>query len=132
HALATVRSAPGEVDRTAWHISDHQGSVLLQVDDAGQPIAQQRYTPFGLVVDDGSALDRYLGVEREASLGIQRIGARIYSASLGRFLSPDWYILENPSLTASVPQGFNLYSYAVNNPVDFKDPSGRFFFIVAA
>jgi len=131
-AIATIRSAPGEADRTAYQVSDHQGSVLLQIDDAGTPIAQQRYTPFGLAVDDGSALDRYLGIEREASLGIQRIGARIYSASLGRFLSPDWYILENPSLTASVPQGFHVYSYAVNNPVDFKDPTGRFFFIVAA
>jgi len=131
-AIATIRHASGASDRTAYQVSDHQGSVLLQIDDAGEPIAQQRYTPFGLAVDDGSALDRYLGIEREASMGIQRIGARIYSASLGRFLSPDWYILENPSLTASVPQGFHVYSYAVNNPVDFKDPSGRFFFIVAA
>jgi RHS repeat-associated protein len=131
-AIATVRSGAGEAHRTAYQVSDHQGSVLIQIDEAGEPIAQQRYTPFGLAVDDGSALDRYLGVEREASMGIQRIGARIYSASLGRFVSPDWYILENPTLTASVPQGFNIYSYAVNNPVDFKDPSGRFFFLVAA
>ncbi|WP_447759882.1 toxin TcdB middle/N-terminal domain-containing protein [Sphingopyxis panaciterrae] len=131
-AIATIRSAPGEADRTAYQVSDHQGSVLIQIDDAGEAIAQQRYTPYGLAIDDGSALDRYLGIEREASMGIQRVGARIYSASLGRFVSPDWYILENPTLTASVPQGFNIYSYAVNNPVDFKDPTGRFFFIVAA
>lgn len=131
-AIATIRSSAGEVDRTAYQVCDHQGSVLIQIDEAGEAIAQQRYTPYGLALDDGSALDRYLGLEREASMGIQRVGARIYSASLGRFVSPDWYILENPTLTASVPQGFNIYSYAINNPVDFKDPSGRFFFIVAA
>lgn len=130
--IATVRSAADEASRTAFQVTDHQGSALLQIDEAGEPIAQQRYTPFGLAIDNGSALDRYLGLERERSMGIQRMGARIYAASLGRFVSPDWYILENPSLTASVPQGFNAYGYAVNNPVDFKDPSGRFFFLIAA
>ncbi len=29
-----------------------------------------------------------------------------------------------------MPQGFNVYSYSLNNPLAFKDPSGKWFFLI--
>ena len=49
-----------------------------------------RAATLGSTRDGGAALDRYLGVEREAGSGLQRLGSRIYAAELGRFVSPDW------------------------------------------
>lgn len=130
--IATIRSSAGEADKVAYSIADHQGTALLDLDAGGAVIAHQRYTPFGAAIEAGTALDRYLGVEREAGSGLQRLGTRVYAAELGRFISPDWYILENPNRAMGMPQGFNVYSYALNNPVDFKDPSGRWIFVLIA
>ncbi len=130
--VATIETRDGVADRNRYSVADHQGSIFVEIDEAGAPLAQQQYSPFGSAEVSGLPLDRYLGIERDPAFSIQRVGARPYSASLGRFLSPDWYILENPERSASLPQGFNCYSYSVNNPVDFKDPSGRWFFLLAA
>jgi hypothetical protein len=54
-------------------------------------------------------------------MGLMDYDARFYSQSLGRFLQPDTII---PNV--SVPQTWNRYSYAINNPTKFTDPSGHF------
>jgi GH24 family phage-related lysozyme (muramidase) len=48
--------------------------------------------------------------------------ARFYSPRLGRFIQPDSII---PDLTDS--QAWNRYSYAINNPVKYTDPSGHYY-----
>jgi hypothetical protein len=47
-------------------------------------------------------------------------GARFYSPKLGRFVSAD-SIVPQPGN----PQALNRYSYVVNNPVIYRDPSGH-------
>jgi hypothetical protein len=47
------------------------------------------------------------------------MNARLYDAALGRFLSPDPYIQD---MTNS--QNYNRYSYCLNNPLKYTDPSG--------
>ena len=49
---------------------------------------------------------------------------RMRDPVLGRFLSPDPYV-QDPTL----PQNFNRYSYCLNNPLLYRDPSGEFFLI---
>jgi hypothetical protein len=48
------------------------------------------------------------------------MGARWYDSELGRWVSPDT-IVPDPTN----PQGFNRYSYVVNNPLKFIDPTGH-------
>jgi len=48
-------------------------------------------------------------------------GARWYSQSLGRFIQPDTII---PDLTNS--QAWNRYSYVLNSPILYVDPSGHY------
>jgi len=51
------------------------------------------------------------------------MNARLYDVALGRFLSPDPYV-QDPLFS----QNFNRYSYALNNPLVFIDPSGEYVF----
>ncbi|MEW6085798.1 MAG: RHS repeat-associated core domain-containing protein [Chloroflexota bacterium] len=48
--------------------------------------------------------------------------ARFYSPALGRFLQPDTII---PNLAS--PQSFNRFSYVINNPIRYNDPTGHCF-----
>ena len=49
------------------------------------------------------------------------MNARVYDPKLGRFLSPDPFI-QFPEST----QGLNRYTYTLNNPLSFTDPTGHF------
>jgi len=63
----------------------------------------------------------------EATLGsLYDYGARFYSPVVGRFLSADTIV---PG--AGNPQAWNRYSYTVNNPLKYTDPSGHCFILCA-
>ena len=109
------------------HLCDHHGTVVASVDDAGAVAAWQRYSPFGAALEHGQALDRYLGRAPDVELGLLQLGARYLDTALGRFLAPDWYVLEHPDKAVRLPQGFAVYAYALDNPLSFKDPSGLWF-----
>ena len=49
------------------------------------------------------------------------MNARLYDPLTGRFLSPDPYISDPDN-----PLAYNRYAYALNNPIQFNDPSGEF------
>ena len=55
-----------------------------------------------------------------AGLGIYHYQARFYSPKLGRFLSADTIV---PGYAN--PQNLNRYSYVLNNPLKYIDPSGH-------
>jgi RHS repeat-associated protein len=49
-------------------------------------------------------------------------GGRYYDAEIGRFISPDPFVPQPGN-----PQSLNRYSYTLNNPQNYIDPSGYFF-----
>ncbi len=51
--------------------------------------------------------------------GLINMNGRCYDPVVGRFLSPD-IVVQNPNYT----QSYNRYSYCVNNPLKYSDPSG--------
>ena len=55
------------------------------------------------------------------------MNGRLYDPVVGRFLSPDNYV-QMPDFS----QNFNRYSYALNNPLIYTDPSGEFIFTLLA
>lgn len=61
----------------------------------------------------------YTGHEHMAGFGLINMNGRMYDPYLQRFLSPDMYV-QNPSDA----QNYNRYSYALNNPLMYTDPSG--------
>jgi RHS repeat-associated protein len=62
----------------------------------------------------------FTGQREITGLSIYHYGARFYSPKLGRFLSADT-MNSNPDN----PQKFNHYSYVINNPLRYTDPTGR-------
>jgi RHS repeat-associated protein len=79
----------------------------------------RRY-PFG----DGNesyAYDEYATYRRDHASAHYYAWNRYYSATWGRFSSPDPYVMSG-GLTN--PQGWNRYSYVANDPVNFHDPDG--------
>ena len=61
----------------------------------------------------------YTGHEHLDKFGLINMNGRLYDPKLARFLSPDPYI-QDPTNT----QSYNRYTYCLNNPFAFIDPSG--------
>ena len=62
----------------------------------------------------------YTGHEMLPEFGIINMNGRLYDPVLGRFFSPDPYVQ-----FAGSPQSYNRYSYCLNNPLKYTDPSGQ-------
>jgi RHS repeat-associated protein len=64
--------------------------------------------------------DKLFTGQRLDDTGLYYYGARYYDPTIGRFISPDT-IVQNPAN----PQSLNRYSYVLNNPLKYIDPSGQ-------
>ncbi len=66
----------------------------------------------------------YTGHEHLTLFGLVNMNARLYDPVVGRFLSPDPRV-QNPGDS----QNYNRYSYCLNNPLRYVDPSGEIWWI---
>ena len=123
-----VTGSPDTQDDGLFYLyNDHLGSVSRVVDTAGSVVSQARYLPFGEWRTEPGTLPTNRGftghVQNNLSgaddLGLIYMNARYYVPYLNRFLSADT-IVPNPTN----PQSLNRYSYVLNSPVNFTDPSG--------
>jgi RHS repeat-associated protein len=108
-----------------WYLSDHLGSTSLMVDENGLDVERTDYFPYGQVRSGGLEKYGFTGQENDADTGLMYYGARYYSPEYSIFVQPDT-MLPDPYN----PQALNRYSYALNNPVKYTDPSGHFVDIV--
>ncbi|MFC4312412.1 FG-GAP-like repeat-containing protein [Steroidobacter flavus] len=125
---------------TAYYAPDHLGSAdseFLQVDGfppVQNPFARYSNSVFGERRDidwDGPALDAnapwfnssnrgFTDHEHLDNLdGLIHMNGRVYDSRVGRFMSADPFV-QFPF----AGQGLNRYSYALNNPLRYIDPSG--------
>lgn len=107
-----------------YQFGNHLGSASLELDDKGNLISYEEYTPYGSTsyhaVDQGikaaAKRYRYTGKERDEETGFTYHGARYYAAWLGRWVSTD---------PIEIKGGINIYSFSINNPVVFTDKTGK-------
>jgi RHS repeat-associated protein len=110
-------------------LQDHLGSTTELLDTAGATVANSEiaYWPYGGTREGGvTGTDLlYTGQRQEAAdagMGLYNYKARFYSTALGRFVSAD------PIVGAVAdPQSWNPYSYVLNNPLGYVDPTGKYF-----
>lgn len=120
------------------HISrDHLGSITHITNGAKALQAEYSYDAWGrmrnpvnlsvyaLGADPTLLLNRgYTGHEHAKEFGLINMNARLYDPLVGRMLSPDNYVQAPEN-----PMNFNRYTYAMNNPMKYTDPSGNIFVI---
>lgn len=139
--LLIVQSGSGasyKVERQ-YFLTDAQGSTFAVLTDWGMPVnaaAAMSFDPFGARRDpaggrstywsgtlqanlDASTRRGYTGHEQADGFGVIHMNGRIYDPALGRFLQADPYVQDPLNL-----QSLNRYSYVLNNPLAYTDPSG--------
>ncbi|GJL64185.1 MAG: hypothetical protein NPIRA04_28390 [Nitrospirales bacterium] len=95
----------------------------MLTDSSGVSEQDVAYYPYGDTRSNTGTADvayKYTGKEQDDSTGLYFYEARYYDPVLGRFISPDT-IVPNPGN----PQSLNRYSYVLNNPLRYTDPSGQ-------
>jgi RHS repeat-associated protein len=99
---------------------DHLTGTSLMTDDEGNEISSIDYYPFGLTRSGDVPTDRKFTGQRFDDTGLYYYGARYYDPVIGRFISSDTMVPDPMN-----PHSFNRYSYCLNNPLKYIDPSGH-------
>ncbi|MCI0649779.1 MAG: hypothetical protein L0346_33500, partial [Chloroflexi bacterium] len=129
-----------------FFLTDHLGSTTTTLKADGTKEADLRYDPWGEERWNYATTPtgyRYTGQRWDGTLGLHDYNARYYDPSIGRFISPDTVvpgITKHTALTVAfgffkpgenhgdgpgIPQLLNRYTYVLNNPLFFKDPTGH-------
>jgi len=127
-AQIVYTDAPNDPGRTLYLHREALGSVGLVTDNDGGEYERTYFDPFGAKVDAyGAAMSPemgdvklgFTGHRHDDELGLIDMRGRVYDATQKRFLSPD------PHVTDPVfGQNYNRYSYVLNNPLRYTDPTG--------
>ena len=119
-------------------VADHLGSITHLMKGDGTTMFAASYDAWGRQTVTTNTigfhrgycghemLPEYVLVNMRSAFGrlppTGRKNGRLYDPLLGRFLSPDNYVQQPDN-----SQNFNRYSYCLNNPLKYNDPSGEFF-----
>lgn len=132
---AEYTTAAPAANGTSYLTQDTLGSTRVVTDSNEAVKARHDYLPFGeelpstvgvrsniagYAVSDQTR-QRFTSYERDTESGLDYAQARYYSGAQGRFTSTD------PLLASGIqanPKTWNRYTYALNNPLKFVDPSG--------
>ena len=121
------------VDGTKYYFRKNIfGDVTEIYDKNGVKKAEYAYDAWGtchlmLDTDGVGSLNpfRYRGYYMVSCIGLYYLTTRFYDYTTGRFLNADVPSVGMES-GFNIPEGCNLYSYCLNNPISYVDPTGHF------
>ncbi len=130
--IAVVEKTSGVTTEHYLH-KDHLGSIQALTNDLGDVVETLSFDAWGnrrnaedwtrAQAPIASGLERgFTGHEMLDELALVHMNGRVYDPTIGRFLSPDPFV-QSPDNS----QNLNRYSYVLNNPLSYTDPSGFFF-----
>lgn len=128
NAIQIERKDGTGFDEPKYLLGDNLGSTNVILNALGEVEQRLAFDPWGMRMDvPGSnvAVNKitnrgYTGHEMDDEVGLINMNARIYDPYLGRFLSADPVLPD-----AGDMQQFNRYSYVMNNPLKYTDPTGN-------
>jgi len=123
-----------EQDSIFYINKDHLGSFDVITNPDGSVREMYNYDPWGRRrnpadwsynnVPEEFFLDRgFTGHEHLDKLGLINMNGRVYDPVMALFLSPDNFV-QSPDLT----QNFNRYTYCLNSPLKYSDPTGMTYY----
>jgi RHS repeat-associated protein len=128
--LWTQKGSSFGADKILYLHDDHLGSIETITDASGKVVDHLKYDPFGARRNSQnlatpisqSPVDVHRGFtdqEHDDEFSLINMHGRMYDATMGRFLSAD-PLVGDPFFS----QSYNRYSYVLNNPLSFTDPTG--------
>jgi RHS repeat-associated protein len=130
--FAQVTQTEGSASRTFEYFhGDHIGSVSTVTGGAAGTIVS-RFDPFGARLGAGTPPDLhavtpvsdvtvgFTGQEGDDEFSLINMNGRIYDPETARFITADPFVGDVGS------QGLNRFSYALNSPLKYTDPTGFF------
>jgi len=113
-----------------YTLRDHLGSIIAVVNQDGNMLQQLSYDAWGQRRNPNTwdccdnlptplTTKGFTAHEHLDNFKLINMGGRMYDPVIGRFLNPD-IIVQFPENS----QSYNRYSYCLNNPLKFTDPSG--------
>jgi RHS repeat-associated protein len=134
-AAIYIKYSSGE-DSLYYVIKAHLGSLVGLINSESGKVYRQSFDAWGRnrnpedwtytsIPDDFPIARGYTGHEHLKWFGLINMNGRMYDAGLCRFLTPDPYV-QMPDYS----QNFNRYSYCLNNPLKYSDPSGEWIHLV--
>ena len=119
----------GEDEKVHYVYKDHLGSWTTITNANGNVVREQSFDAWGNMRDPETwsgavtqqpMFDRgFTGHEHLNAFGLINMNGRMYDPIMSSFLSVDNYV-QCPDFS----QNFNRYSYCLNNPLKYTDPSG--------
>jgi RHS repeat-associated protein len=108
-----------------YYCQDSLNTSSVLSDSSGAQQEVNVYYPFGRTQTASPQAGfqvsrRFTGQVFDSESGLYYYNARYYDPELGRFIQPDTIIPD-----FSNPQSYNRYSYVMNNPLRYNDPSGH-------
>lgn len=131
--LSAIVIRENGADQYYYTYTDHLGSLLTLTASNGTVILDQNFDAWGRLRHPANwdytsvpAPTSYLyrgftGHEHLTNFNLINLNGRMYDPVVGRVLSPDNFV-QRPYST----QSYNRYSYVMNNPLRYTDPSGQF------
>jgi RHS repeat-associated protein len=119
------RSATGEAGsgtQNYYYLYNAHGDVTSLLDMSGNVAVSYDYDAFGNINGQTGIADnpiRYAGYQYDEESGLYYLNARYYDSVTARFITEDTYTGQKND-----PLSLNLYTYCVNNPMMYTDPSG--------
>jgi RHS repeat-associated protein len=124
NGLLARRRGPSPSAITLYEHSDRQGGRFF-TDQTGAIVQEEEYTAFGAIRSETATVGdiRYTkelwnSGDTLRAFGVTQLGPRLYDARLRRFLQRD------PMSMLRGASSDNPYAFALNDPVNFADPSG--------
>lgn len=135
--VAEYSSSPELSGSLSYLTSDALGTPRVITGAGGAVVARHDYLPFGEEISAGvsgrtpnqgygqtdGVKQKFTGSERDNETGLDFMQARYYGSTTGRFTSPDPLLNSGRPVN---PASWNRYSYSLNNPLRFIDPSGLY------
>ena len=118
------------VETLYYGYADNQGSLIALTDASGSVVEKYAYDPWGARRDPADWRNKdsrtsfitnrgYTGHEQLDAFGIINMNGRVYDPQTAMFFSPDAFIQSGGDW-----KNYNRYSYCMNNPTRYTDPSG--------